>query len=486
VTDLIKIKNKHMKTKIIVSENKNCIKVSLVLLLLLFMNNAKAQLSFTSGQSLGSFNNITVGDVNGDGYPDIVALYYKAANKIWLNDGNGKFTSSDSLGTGGNAVDLADLDGDGDLDAFIVDGGYMNVGKPATVWMNDGKGNFTNSGQQLGSKYSTDVALADLDGDGDIDAFVCNHAFENLTNGGNQVWLNDGKGVFTNSVQLPGNAFDVSVHLGDIDNDNDIDALVTSNSNWTGATNENKIYINDGKAHFTKKVLSNPYSNDLALADIDKDGDLDIVIVYENYVNNSNIGAKLFINDGIGNFTAGTQSFDDIHIHGIELGDLNNDGNIDAMFAYGKYFTDTPNKTWLGDGKVGFTKTDLSFGADDGIFVKLADFNNDKLIDAIVGNKIWFNTTDTTKTTVIVSKLKNKKIEIYPNPTNGLLKISLITNAGLQTFVEIYNLLGIQVFSKTFQYTTSAAIDLTYFSEGMYIVKIIAGRVHYEDMVIKK
>ena len=462
-----------MKTKIIVSENKNCIKVSLVLLLLLFMNNAKSQLTFASGQSLGSFNDIAAGDLDGDNDIDIVAIYYKAANKIWLHDGNGNFISNEGIGTGGNAVSLADLNSDGDLDAFIVDGGYMNVGKPATVWMNDGKGNFINSGQQLGSKYSTDVALADLDGDEDIDAFVCNHAFENLTNGGNQVWLNDGKGVFTNSVQLPGNAFDVSVHLGDIDNDNDIDALVTSNSNWTGATNENKIYINDGTAHFTKKVLSNPYSNDLALADIDKDGDLDIVIVYLNYVNNSNIGTKIYFNDGIGNFSLSTQSFDAVHYNGVELGDLNNDGNLDAMLANGKYYADTPNKTWLGDGKGGFTKTDLSFGTDDGIFVKLANFNNDKLIDAVVGNKIWFNTTDTTKTTIEERKLKNKEIKIYPNPTNGLLKISSVANLGPQTFVEIYNTEGKQIFSKSIKNTTDVTIDLTGYSKGIYLLKTV-------------
>ena len=374
---------------------KTLISTFCTLIALFSVNEAIAQLLFTDNkQSFGSFTNIAIGDIDGDKDLDIVALYYKSPNKIWFNNGTGNYTSIEGLGTKGNAVALADLDGDGDLDAFIVDGCYQNIGKPATVWMNDGKGNFTNSGQQLGSKYSTDVALADLDGDGDIDAFVCNHAFENnLSNGEHQIWLNDGKGNFTNSGQDLGNSYHTSVHLGDIEGDGDIDALVTANFNETGVTNENEIWINDGKANFTKRVLSNPYSNDLALADIDKDGDLDIVIVYLNYINNSNIGAKIYLNDGKGNFSLSAQSFDAVHYNGVELGDLNNDGNLDIMFANGKQFNDSPNRTWIGDGKGNFIKTDLSFGLNDGIFIKLADFNNDKRIDANVGNKIWFNTT---------------------------------------------------------------------------------------------
>jgi hypothetical protein len=474
----------------------------MVLMLLLGINFANAQLSFTSGQILGNFDNdialadfndIATGDIDGDSDIDIVAVYYNAPNKIWFNDGTGKYTSTEGLGTKGNAVALADLDGDGDLDAFIVDGDYQNLGKPATVWMNDGKGIFTNSGQKLGSKYSLDVALADLDGDGDIDAFVCNHAYKNnLTNGEHQVWLNDGKGIFTSNGQDLGNSYHTSVHIGDIDGDGDIDALATSNFNESGVLNENEIWINDGTAHFTKKVLSNSYSNDLALADIDKDGDLDIVIVYLNYLGNSNVGAKIYLNDGIGNFSLSNQSFDAVHYNGVELGDLNNDGNLDIIFANGKQFADSPNKTWIGNGKGNFTKTDLSFAPNDGVFIKLADFNNDKRIDALVGNKIWFNTTDTTyttdttKTAIVDSKLKNKEIKIYPNPTNGILKILLITNKGLQTFVEIYNTEAKQIFSKTFQNTSTATIDLTGNSAGIYVVKVIADGVSYEEKIVKE
>ena len=82
-------------------------------------------------------------------------------------------------------VSLGDLDGDGDLDAFVG-----NEGK-AEVWFNDGRGAFTNSGLQLDSACSRSVALGDLDDDGDLDAFIANTYFlDEHTGKPNEIWLN--------------------------------------------------------------------------------------------------------------------------------------------------------------------------------------------------------------------------------------------------------------------------------------------------------
>lgn len=166
------------------------------------------------------------------------------ANKVWLNDGKGKFTDSGqnlTLGTPSFDVDIADIDADGDLDILFGNSG------PGTVWINDGKGHFTDSKQRLGDQHSYAVALRDLDGDGDMDAFICTR-----DHSGSRVWLNDGQGHFEDSAQRLGNAFTLGLTLADVDNDGDIEALLANRNMANEEELGNvQIWINDGKAHFT-------------------------------------------------------------------------------------------------------------------------------------------------------------------------------------------------------------------------------------------
>ena len=75
---------------------------------------------------------------------------------------------------------MGDMDNDSDLDTFIANSIPGNK-----VWVNDGSGTFTNSGQSLGSSASREVELGDVDNDGDLDAFVAN-----FSNQSNKVWIN--------------------------------------------------------------------------------------------------------------------------------------------------------------------------------------------------------------------------------------------------------------------------------------------------------
>jgi hypothetical protein len=170
-----------------------------------------------------------------------------------------------------HGIALGDLDGDGDVDAFVADGGIPNGADQ--VWLNDGAGNLTDSGQRLGSSTSLDVALGDLDGDGDLDAFVGNEAMAD------EVWLNRGDGFFVDTGQRLGLSDSEVVALGDLDGDRDLDAYVASHPHM--------VWLNDGAGSFVEGGRRIGASGGLgaALGDLDGDGDLDaFVAVHPNRV----------------------------------------------------------------------------------------------------------------------------------------------------------------------------------------------------------
>ncbi|MDJ0557059.1 MAG: FG-GAP-like repeat-containing protein, partial [Microcoleaceae cyanobacterium MO_207.B10] len=330
-------------------------------------------LNFTdSEQSLGDSysRDVSLADLDGDGDVDAFVANFGQANKVWENDGSGNFTDSgQSLGNNYSyGVSLADLDGDGDVDAFVAN----HHNQPNKVWENDGSGNFTDSGQSLGSSNSLDVRLADLDGDGDVDAFVANHGQAH------KVWENDGSGNFTDSGQSLGNNYSYGVSLADLDGDGDTDAFV---ANYDGHLN--KVWLNDGSGNFTDsgQSLGDGHSRDVSLADLDGDGDVDA------FVANRAIN-KVWENDGSGNFTP-KQSLGNSSGNGVSLADLDADGDVDAFVA--------SDKVWENDGSGNFTDSGQSLSFFKTMDVSLADLDGDGDVDAFFANddnqanKVWFN-----------------------------------------------------------------------------------------------
>ncbi|MEO1144895.1 MAG: Ig-like domain-containing protein [Cyanobacteria bacterium J06638_22] len=263
---------------------------------------------------------VSLGDLDGDGDLDAFVAKVLRANQVLLNDGSGVFTAAATQPPGRDrsyGVSLGDLDGDGDLDAFVANDGRANQ-----ILLNDGSGVFTAAAiQPPGSDDSYGVSLGDLDGDGDLDAFVANFGQAS------QVLLNDGSGIFTAAaIQPPGTGNSLDVSLGDLDGDGDLDAFV---ANFTNQANQ--VLLNNGSGVFTVAAVQpsgRAKSRAVELGDLDGDGDLDAFVTNDGQTN------QLLLNDGNGVFTdATTQPPGATRSRGVGLGDLDGDGDLDAFVA---------------------------------------------------------------------------------------------------------------------------------------------------------
>jgi len=337
----------------------------------------------------GSTVAVALGDVDGDGDLDVLLATYRDAypnqTLLLLNDGNGTFTNASNQipgDAGARAVALGDVDADGDLDAFVGHTDYQN-----RLFLNDGTGIFTDASVQIPVEgdATSSVAFGDVDGDGDLDVFLGNNG------GQNSLYLNDGTGVFTDaSDQIPEDGdHTVPIALGDVDGDGDLDALLGNGNYFLLAFDpENHLYLNDGNGVFTDTAdatLQIPADLDwtraVALGDVDGDGDLD-ALLGNRYQN------RLYLNDGTGVFTDATAQIpvDESYTNAVALGDVDGDGDLDAFLGNATPYRQ--NRVYLNDGNGVFVDATSHIPVDlhRTFAVALGDVDEDGDLDAFIGN----------------------------------------------------------------------------------------------------
>ncbi len=252
---------------------------------------------------------VAIGDINNDGLADVFFTSNMSGNKLYLNKGNFKFEDissaagifhADEWSTG---VVMADVNGDGWLDIFVCNAGYINSKIPeCKLYINNHNFTFTDSAKEYGltnkGGYTTHAAFFDYDLDGDLDCFIINNSFipvntlnyanhrevrakdwpvaDFLKGGGDHLYRND-NGKFVDVSEKTGIhgsliSFGLGVTVGDVNGDNYPDVYVSNDF-----FERDYLYINQKDGTFKDELENCMQHVSLSsmgadLADVNNDG----------------------------------------------------------------------------------------------------------------------------------------------------------------------------------------------------------------------
>ncbi|HEY1064300.1 MAG TPA: FG-GAP-like repeat-containing protein [Candidatus Saccharimonadales bacterium] len=326
--------------------------------------------SWTAGTTFAgaSATSLIAADLNGDGVQDLLTRN-NGTFGVHLNGGTGTLSSLSytSAGTTGNAV-AADIDGDGDKDVLVA-----NTTTTVSLYKNDGTGTFAASGTVTFSNAIASIVMADLDGDGDQDIVAVGST---SSSGWAYVGLNNGTGTsYSISTVTSAVAYAKQVVIADINNDGNKDILIANSNAGTVST-----FKNNGNATFATRVDVTVGSTITAITttDIENDNDQDIVVTYGT---TSGVLATL-ANNGTGTFATPLVYTTSTYPAFLVADDINADGYNDIVVGASGMVAVHRNS---GLGSFG-ARSQYTGGGSSSFAVTLLDGDKDGDIDIAAGN----------------------------------------------------------------------------------------------------
>ena len=255
-------------------------------------------------------------DVDGDGDADVLSASFSGDRIAWHeNDGSGVFeerlitTNAD----GPRSVHAADLDGDGDADVLSA-----SINDDKIAWYENDRGSFEERVISTDDRYTPrTVRAADLDGDGDVDVLASSQ-----TNNSFRWYENDGIGGFAERSIISTQVRVESMQVTDLDGDGDADVALSDSFHFLGP--RIAWYENDGSGVFAERlsISTDPVPGNGALADLDGDGDVDVLSGYRDKIawweNDEGVLKERVISTGPSS-------------GGVGAADLDGDGDADVL-----------------------------------------------------------------------------------------------------------------------------------------------------------
>jgi hypothetical protein len=286
-----------------------------------------AAVAYPLGSATGSSDRgaIAIGDVNGDGKPDIAAVDDRSSTLFVLaGKGDGTFGAAAGFPTAPypSGLALGDVNGDGKLDVAIAtpsNSGVTGDRGTAGVLLGDGQGNFGASVDYPTGLETEAIALGDLDGDGKLDIVVANTGLDDWWSVG--VLRGNGDGTFAKEVEFTSGIGPNALALGDVNKDGKLDVVATNST--AGGTVSVLLGKGDGTLADAVDYQIGASASDVALADVDGDQNVDLVAT----------GQGLVVLFGKGDGTFPQRLVYAASSSAVSVGDMNGDGRPDAVVA---------------------------------------------------------------------------------------------------------------------------------------------------------
>jgi len=340
--------------------------------------------AFSAGLTGVERSSTSIADVDGDGNQDLLITGEDANSDpsatLHLGDGQGGFSKANAnlSGVENGSASIADVDGDGNQDLLIT-GPDASDAPTATLYLGDGQGGFSEANANLSGVENSSASIADVDGDGNQDLLITGWDGSNPTA---TLYLGDGQGGFAEAGAGLSGIRSGSTSIADIDGDGNKDLLIAGSDASDAPTAT--LYLGDGQGGFSEANanLSGTKDSSTLIADVDGDGNLDLLITGEDA--NFNPTATLYLGYGQGGFTEANAGLTGVHFgSSAAIADVDGDGNKDLLITGfdGDNLTAT---LYLGDGESGFSEanaglTGVSLGS-----VSIADVDEDEDPDLLI------------------------------------------------------------------------------------------------------
>jgi len=359
---------------------------------------------------------VTVSDLSGDGRTDLVlANQCQAPNScgvgsvsVLMGNGDGTFQSAQnysSYGVFAQSVGVDDWNGDEKPDLAVVNQCQTtgHCSGTVTILLGNGDGTFQTPPSYASGGYDADsVAVGDLNKDGKLDLVVANLCQNNSCKQGNKgivsVLLGNGDGTFQAAHEYATGGFgSSSVAIGDFNGDGNADVVVTNQCSTSDCKSGGSLSVLLGNGNGTLQAAQNYSSGaytalSVAIADFDKDGNLDLAVANQCQDTTCQNGAvSVLLGNGNGTFQP-AQSFASAgyYSNSVAVGDFNGDGNPDLVLASQCQDSSCQNggvSVLLGNGNGTFQSAQsYSSGGAQADSVVVTDLNGDGIADLAVSN----------------------------------------------------------------------------------------------------